>query len=419
LPPVQPPSGKFIVELFLVPGLIVGLVVCLLLLANWFLSGPQTPEAFLKRLDDPNMEVRWRAASDLAQVLPRNDKLAANPDFALQLAERLQQAIQDSAADEQALAVRLPGLSPAEAERQGSKLRERRNYISYLTLAQGGFLVPVGVPLLRQIAEDDSGPEKMETHPHALRRRQAVAALAGLMSHQFKRFDKLSGLDKTEVVLQLEALAEKGEHSEWVRQARDFLRRRQEGKADALGVDATLEKCARAEDPVLREFTAQALFFWQGTAEENERMEATLERLSRDDGKGEDHLIAFSGPNPNEVIDFYPKPGIIIRINAAQALAHRGSPRAGAMLDLYRELLDEGDLNRTILLQDKSGSTQPSQGKILGILHLTLDVLAELHKQRPDLDFSSLRPSIDRLAGHADPTIQKAASDLQKALDGR
>ena len=80
LPPVSQPSGKFIVQLFLVPGLIVCLIVCVLLVVNWLFSGPRSPDAFLKRLDDTNPEVRWRAASDLAQVLLRDPQLAQNAE---------------------------------------------------------------------------------------------------------------------------------------------------------------------------------------------------------------------------------------------------------------------------------------------------------------------------------------------------
>jgi hypothetical protein len=418
LPPVHPPSGKFILELFLVPGLIVGLIVCLLLLANWFLSSPQTPEAFLKRLDDPNIEVRWRAASDLAQVLPRNDKLAANPELALELAERLQQAVRDGMSDEQALAARLPKLTPAEAEVERLKLRPRRDFISYLTLSLGGFMIPVGVPVLRQIAEDDTRPDRMECLPHALRRRQAVTALTGL-SLQLQRFDKLSGLDKTEASLQLETLGEKNEHADWVRQASEHLRRRAKGQGDALGVDVTLERCSRAEDPWLRELTALALSFWHGTAEENERMEATLERLLHDDGRGLDREADYFGVDPEGATYIEKNPGFLVRVNAALALARRGSRKAETALGLYRTCLDEKELDQILLTQEKNGPTHPSKGKIGKILSATLDALAQLHRQQPSLDLSSLRPSIDQLAGHGDAGIQKGAHDLQKALDGK
>src|SRR4051812_24089917 len=103
LPPVQPPSGRQILRLFVVPALIV------LVLVGLFLVGPslarglgrlfglasadtRSADGFLRDLDSSNPEVRWRAASDLAQVLLRKPELASDADFALALAERLRSA---------------------------------------------------------------------------------------------------------------------------------------------------------------------------------------------------------------------------------------------------------------------------------------------------------------------------------------
>src|SRR5262249_30437931 len=113
LPPVVPPSGGFIAQLFLVPGLIVTAVVLLLLVFNWYLNGSRSPEQFLNNLDNTNPEVRWRAASDLAQILLRDEHLATDARFALSVAERLHTAFNDIAPAEKALADRLSRL-PAD-----------------------------------------------------------------------------------------------------------------------------------------------------------------------------------------------------------------------------------------------------------------------------------------------------------------
>src|SRR4029077_21124372 len=89
LPPVTPPSGRHIVQLFLVPGLIVARAVTVLLGFSWLASGSRSPEQILKNIDSTNADIRWRAASDLAQVLKRDDKLAADASFGLRLAEQL------------------------------------------------------------------------------------------------------------------------------------------------------------------------------------------------------------------------------------------------------------------------------------------------------------------------------------------
>src|SRR5437763_9207205 len=93
LPPVVPPSGRFIAQLFLVPGLIVAGAVIVLLGFSWLAGGTRSADAFLRDLDSPNTDIRWRTASDLAQVLKRDESLARDPGFGLKLASLLQQAM--------------------------------------------------------------------------------------------------------------------------------------------------------------------------------------------------------------------------------------------------------------------------------------------------------------------------------------
>ena len=66
LPPVQPPSGKFLAQLFLIPLGIVTVAVSILAFLSWMVGGFFTPEQMLKDLRSGNTEVRWRRASGLA-----------------------------------------------------------------------------------------------------------------------------------------------------------------------------------------------------------------------------------------------------------------------------------------------------------------------------------------------------------------
>src|SRR3954462_8514150 len=93
LPPVVPPSGRFIAQLFLVPGLIVAGAVVVLLGFSWLAGGPRSPAAFLRGLDSPNTDIRVRSARDLAQVRKRDEVLALDPVFGLKLAGLLRQAM--------------------------------------------------------------------------------------------------------------------------------------------------------------------------------------------------------------------------------------------------------------------------------------------------------------------------------------
>src|SRR5262249_51356469 len=72
LPPVQPPSGRFIAQLFVVPGLII-LVVVLVVMGLSYWNRARDPAYYLVQLDSDNSDVRWRGASDLAQILKRTE----------------------------------------------------------------------------------------------------------------------------------------------------------------------------------------------------------------------------------------------------------------------------------------------------------------------------------------------------------
>ena len=76
-------------------GIIVAALILVLAFGGLIWVGASTPESFLARLDNPNPDIRWRAAHELSQVLKRPEslELASNPDFALDLAERLKKAL--------------------------------------------------------------------------------------------------------------------------------------------------------------------------------------------------------------------------------------------------------------------------------------------------------------------------------------
>src|SRR6266567_6098280 len=79
LPPVQPPSAKFLVQLFVVPALIViGVLIPVVFLVR---GCAKSPEELLTELQSGNTDVRWRAAEQLAQMMPR-DRQEALPRFA-------------------------------------------------------------------------------------------------------------------------------------------------------------------------------------------------------------------------------------------------------------------------------------------------------------------------------------------------
>ena len=67
LPPVRAPSGRHIVQLFVVPGLIVAVAVTILLGFSWLAGGSRSPDKLLESIQSENPDIRWRAANDLAR----------------------------------------------------------------------------------------------------------------------------------------------------------------------------------------------------------------------------------------------------------------------------------------------------------------------------------------------------------------
>jgi hypothetical protein len=276
LPPVVPPSGRFIAQLFLVPGLIVAGAVIVLLGFTWLAGGQRTPDAFLRDLDSGNSDIRWRTASDLAQVLKRDDQLAADPNFGLELAARLRRALDDLGRSE---TVPNDTTSGETAARERKEAMARRGYIQYLTASLGNLLTPVGAPILADLAK--KSPSR-DPKTDALLRRQAVWALASL-GDNLGRFSKLPEDKQSQA---RERLSESANGTDavtanWARRSLAYL-----NKSGPLGAIDGLAACALADDPFLRKQTAHALSFWTGTDEENKRAEATLLMLAKDDGHG-------------------------------------------------------------------------------------------------------------------------------------
>jgi len=281
LPPVEPPSGRFLAQLFLIPLLIVSVLVLLAVAGIWWSRGrysqdevPST-DHYLEELSSSNPDVWWRGAHELAQVIKRPESLnlASHPKFALDLAEKLRAELLELEQLEKAEQERGKHLTAEEQEAGWKKLAPNRDRVLFLLSALGDFTLPTGVPLLSEVALKDSGPDAKAL---TLRRRRAVWALANL-GQNLKRYGQLSAEQQAQAVADLADEAKgRGPRAEWARFAHDCLARKR-----PLGVDATLEKVAGAEDTYLRTLVAMALNFWDGP-----RVEPTLIKLSHDDGRG-------------------------------------------------------------------------------------------------------------------------------------
>jgi HEAT repeat protein len=112
LPPVQPPSAGFIVQLFVVPGLIVLAVV-----AVWFAFGniaasEQDWRTLVEELQSPNGHIRNRAMYGMAQVLDQDrrrgqagQQLASNTEVASALANQLSKELKTNSSSRESVAI--------------------------------------------------------------------------------------------------------------------------------------------------------------------------------------------------------------------------------------------------------------------------------------------------------------------------
>ena len=138
LPPVEPPSATFIIQLFVVPAVIVAIIVVVWTLFNWLAQMGNDPMSFVRALERNN-EARWQAAVNLADALrdPRNSELKQNTAIAEKLAQILTTEIEENPADKSSLQLRV-----------------------YLCNALGEFTVPEVVPALIRAATTGGEPDE-------------------------------------------------------------------------------------------------------------------------------------------------------------------------------------------------------------------------------------------------------------------
>jgi hypothetical protein len=407
LPPVQPvPTASHLVKQFLVPLLIVGGLLGLFMLACWLAGYTvlRPAESLVTDLRSSNPDVRNRAAHDLAQRLMRDDRLASEPGFGLDLVGEMPRALADADRDQAE-----PGKT-AEAV----SLEASDNYLFYLSACLSHLSTPVGVPLLKQMALD-GGPGT--TQVQAVRRWRALWALANL-GDNLKRFDRLSPERRQEVVAGFEAeAAGTGDRAAWAAAALAYLRDRQAGKANALGVDETLVRCAKDANPFLREVAVFAMRYWQGDGAANARLEEALLARRDDRGEGEDLLDGFYAGSKADQVQFTTSPGARIRYNAAIVLAKRGS--AKAPLDVLKEMLDESEqLAQNRVRYRKDGREAADEATAHDFVQEALRAVAELHRN-PRVNLADLQTSIEKLRGSSNPGVRAEAERTLQALGER
>jgi hypothetical protein len=286
LPPVTPPSARFIAQLFVVPSIIVLIAVLLLMAFRFLMVSSNDAPQFLQAIDSDNEHIRWRGANDLAAFLQRNEpdsiRLKADPKFALDLVERLERAYERYLVQEKAVHEAIRGTArPEDHEQEWLKIRKSRDAVTFLISATADVQIPVAVPVLCQIAEREQG---FHLKSNRLLQRQALWALANLGNH-LREFPKLPHDQRAAIreVLERQSQppANRALAAVTARHYLGLLENNAEITPQPKIVDATLKQLSQSDDVFVRKQVAMACCHWPG-----QLTEAILVTLSRDDGHG-------------------------------------------------------------------------------------------------------------------------------------
>ncbi len=87
LPPVEPPSAGFIVQLFLIPAVVVAVVIIVWLLFGKLAGGERDPLDYIRLLRSP--EANFQAALEFASLIRNDSKLATDPKLLGELVDLL------------------------------------------------------------------------------------------------------------------------------------------------------------------------------------------------------------------------------------------------------------------------------------------------------------------------------------------
>ncbi|MEM9352968.1 MAG: HEAT repeat domain-containing protein [Planctomycetota bacterium] len=159
LPPVEAPDGRFLLQLFVVPAVIVFCVVMLWLLVTTLATrGQADPAEIVGALRGSN-QARWQKAEQLASMLrapQRYPDLKTNAALASQLAVLLEEEIEAAGENDNAIELRY-----------------------YLCRVLGEFRVDDGLPVLLRAAREDVEVDV---------RREAVNAIA-VLAQSFAEMD--------------------------------------------------------------------------------------------------------------------------------------------------------------------------------------------------------------------------------------
>jgi hypothetical protein len=171
LPDVKPPSAGFIIQLFVIPGVIVLVIVLIWLMFTWLAHmGGSDPRTSLDamRQNRPNS---WQQAWNLVETLQRNEEYKTDAELAKEIADFLSELRRE----ELPLAASSQAASNEPPRQRDGRSEEIKRQI-FLCKALGEFLVADdSLPVLIEVASRHRSDDELEVRLAAL---ESIALLA-------------------------------------------------------------------------------------------------------------------------------------------------------------------------------------------------------------------------------------------------
>jgi hypothetical protein len=171
LPPVQPPSAGFLVQLFLIPGVIVAVIVVVWILVDWLAHMESDPQKYVDGLRRNSQDV-WLQAQQLADMLQsdRTNQLKGDGKLAQSIGDILVEKIREGRLDQDSASLRL-----------------------YLCRALGQFNTPEGLPALLKAATTNRDPKELPV-------REAALDAIGILTWNLEQKSSALGASKRESI---------------------------------------------------------------------------------------------------------------------------------------------------------------------------------------------------------------------------
>jgi hypothetical protein len=179
LPPVEEPSARFIIQLFVVPALIVMLIVAVWLAFSWVVRSTELgPDQLIKSIEQGPSVARWQRARELAELLQdkRYPEFRQSRTGASDLARMLDRLIDQADMGENDIEFR-----------------------KYLAAALGNFDVEEGTDVLLKAANTNRDSREQKVRDAAI---QAIAVRAYNLAH-LKPPQKLSSPELETALIRL------------------------------------------------------------------------------------------------------------------------------------------------------------------------------------------------------------------------